>query len=82
MKKQNLNTEDILLCKKDYLIYSVVVFHKNKYYYNRFNKSHVCCTICDDDSFEHLLSYDEVSEHFYTKQEVRKIKLKKLNECQ
>ena len=84
MKNQNLNVGDKLLCKKD-LTTSYSIYHKDRYYIVHF-------IINYDDDYQYLISddkntyssfkYDEeyLYTYFYRKNEVRKIKLKKLYE--
>jgi len=86
MKNQNLNVGDKLLCKKN-LNELYASFNKNKYYIvydiKLFDNNTDYCYYIEFDkkkyySFRYSVRF--FYEHFYTKQEERKIKLEKLYE--
>jgi len=88
MKKYNLKIGDILLCKKDY-IYSKISFSINKKYeiiqivYNSLenNNNSVYYYVYDDNNSSIEIRNDEdMNRYFYTNQEVRNMKLKKIYE--
>jgi len=84
MKKQNLNIGDKLLCKKSIHAY----FNKDEYYYigdiriiNTFRYEEYIYEIKIDNVVGVSIGNDiTLYNHFYKKNEVRRIKLKTLNE--
>ena len=83
MKKQNLNIGDSLLCKKNLSLELHNFFNKNKYYIvcfvNIFGDDY-SYDILDEDNIVFTFLPKHIRTYFYTKREVRNIKLKKINE--
>jgi len=89
MKDQNLNVGDKLLCKNDYVINKISI-HKGREYeiteilLNAWvvndGDERFYYIIDDDDCKVEIQRIEELNSFFYTKNEIRKIKLKKLED--
>lgn len=88
MKKQNINKGDKLLCKEGFTS-SMINFYKNKEYsirdikltdHNYDYDDYVYEFIDENNKIFTIWYEDELYNYFYTEKEVRKFKLKQLNE--
>ena len=82
MKKQDINDEDKLLCKKNLLVGANKYLYVDNYYIVMvvYGPYEYCYYFNDENDriLPFSFSIKEMSEHFYTKQEERKIKLEKI----
>ena len=82
----NFNEGDKILCKKDLIANYSTHFIECKYYIyhkilNDSFKGFACCIFNESNGiYPYFLNKNELLNHFYTKQEERKIKLEKLYE--
>ena len=81
MKNQSIKISDKLLCKKDYYSFSELVFHTNEYYFSS-DKYGNFYRVCELNFCQHLFTYSQMFEYFYSESEVRKMKLKKIESCE
>jgi len=82
----NFNDYDNILCKKDLIANGQICFIKDEYYIYRENLGNVidlfgCCIYGEtSDRYPYYLTKKDLLGHFYTKNEIRKIKLNKIYE--